>query len=174
MAEHVYLVKESEELISHCHCDDGLIASPGQMDCPWCGCGWLFGCIGCRKAFTFARGVMTDRPWEELARQDYAGIGLGAPSPDEVDGWVSRMKGLLAGIEPGRRYVYLDGSFIPADAGPVFFEGWYARHDLPLMPQTAALANPELVNQLLWSRSYWTSRSVPRHHRERAWYASQR
>lgn len=160
-AQHVYLAKDSEQLIGHCACDDGLITFPGQMDCPWCGCGWMFACVGCRRAFTFARGVMTDRPWEELARQDFVGVGLGEPQPDQVESWVVEMKGMLTGIEPGRRYVYLDGAFFPADVGPVQFEGWYSSHDLPLAPQTAALTNPQILKSVLANRDYWTSRQIP-------------
>ena len=45
----VYLKKASNELISHCGCEESRISYPAQMDCPWCGCGWLFSCITCRK-----------------------------------------------------------------------------------------------------------------------------
>jgi len=48
----VYLVKASNDLISHCKCEYAPIGAPGQMDCPWCGCGWLFLCPKCRRAFT--------------------------------------------------------------------------------------------------------------------------
>ena len=51
----VYLVKANNDLISHCACSNAVIGAPAQMDCPWCGCGWLFVCSKCRKAFSFAR-----------------------------------------------------------------------------------------------------------------------
>ena len=66
----IYLVKANDDLVSHCQCEQGIIAEPGQVGCPWCGCGWLFSCIKCRKAFTFATAVEIDKTWEELARED--------------------------------------------------------------------------------------------------------
>src|SRR5262249_18861030 len=56
MSRHVYLRKANNDLVSHCACAqaDALVTAPSQMDCPWCGCGWLFICSRCRKAFTFA------------------------------------------------------------------------------------------------------------------------
>jgi hypothetical protein len=52
VAKHLYLRKANDDFVSHCKCPkaDSLISSPGQMDCPWCGCGWLFICSRCNKA----------------------------------------------------------------------------------------------------------------------------
>ena len=52
-----YIAKANNDVLSHCQCADTLAAGPAQLDCPWCGCGWLFSCIKCRKAFTFGRVV---------------------------------------------------------------------------------------------------------------------
>ena len=71
MEKHLYLRKANNDLVSHCRCakEDALISSPCQMDCPWCGCGWLFTCSRCRKAFTFAEGVEVHESWEETANR---------------------------------------------------------------------------------------------------------
>lgn len=157
---HVYLVKDSNELVSFCKCDEALITAPGQASCPWCGCGWMFSCTQCRKAFTFARGVYTDLAWEDLARRDLENGGLREVFDEDVDEWVGQMKGLLAGIEVGRRYVFLDGTYLPADAGPIQLDGWYARHNLARVPQTAALDNPSIIEELLENDRYWRSHGV--------------
>jgi len=70
MSTHLYLAKANNNLISHCACPDALVTFPPQIDCPWCGCGWLFTCIECRKAFVFERAIESDSPWHELARRD--------------------------------------------------------------------------------------------------------
>lgn len=69
MAKHLYLRKANDGFVSHCKCDkaDALISSPSQMDCPWCGCGWLFICSRCCKAFTFVEAVQVDESWEKTA-----------------------------------------------------------------------------------------------------------
>ncbi len=37
----VYLVKANDDLVSHCRCERTFIGAPSQIDCPWCGCGWV-------------------------------------------------------------------------------------------------------------------------------------
>jgi hypothetical protein len=76
MARLIYLQKDNDDLVSHCRCREAFISYPPQMDCPWCGCGWLFSCIKCRKAFTFARAVEVNDSWEELACRDIRGMGM--------------------------------------------------------------------------------------------------
>ena len=160
MSRHVYLIKDNDDLISHCDCEMAYITFPPQMDCPWCGCGWLFSCIECRKAFTFARGVEVDEPWEELGRRDCTNRSGEPPDEDEVQEWVGAMQELLAEVEVGRRYVCLDGLIIPADAAGVEFEGWHARHNLEFLPQVAALDDPSIIDSLLANPDYWQSNAL--------------
>src|SRR5689334_2744599 len=108
----VYLVKANDSLVSHCRCASAYITFPPQMDCPWCGCGWLFTCIACRKAFTFAKAVVVKDSWEEIGRRDLENQWRKLPEDQEVENWVEAMKELLAGIEPGKEYVCLDGRII--------------------------------------------------------------
>src|SRR6266496_4072320 len=99
----IYLRKANDQLICYCKCDkaEALISDPGQLDCPWCGCGWLFTCIKCRKAFTFAEAVEVDLSLEELAEMDIVGFGGQSPEPGEVDEWVRAMQHLLRGVDLG-------------------------------------------------------------------------
>lgn len=158
---HIYLAKESDRLISHCSCDRTLITYPPQLDCPWCGCGWLFACIECRKAFTFARGIETDEPWHDLARKDlFLNTGV-EPNDLDVQQWVNVMRGLMADVEPGETYVVLDGCFVPADAAGIEIDGWVARHELDFVPQVAALEDPGIIDSMLANREYWLSHALP-------------
>ena len=101
--DHIYLAKANDNLVSHCRCAEALITFPPQMDCPWCGCGWLFTCIVCRKAFTFAKGVVVSEPWEETAKRDLRNRGK-EPTVDEVSEWVNAMKELLSDVRVGEEY----------------------------------------------------------------------
>jgi hypothetical protein len=156
-----YLKKASDDLISFCSCGDGRMAFPAQMDCPWCGCGWLFSCITCRKAFTFAKGVEIEGTWEEIARDDIRNKWKEEPSEEDVASWIEAMKEILADVQVGERYVILDGSVIQADADNVKFDGWAAHHEFPTMPQVRALANKAILDEELGNREYWTSNALP-------------
>lgn len=162
MAKHLYLRKANNDLVSHCQCDESeaLISSPGQMDCPWCGCGWLFICSRCRKAFTFAEGVELDESWRETGHRTISALYERDPEPGEVEEWVDFMKILLNDVVPGEQYVYLDGYVIPTDAEGLSIEGWHAHHDLEFIPQIAALTETDIRDNLLCSIEYWQSNRV--------------
>jgi len=163
MAKHLYLRKANEDLVSHCTCAkaDALISSPGQMDCPWCGCGWLFVCSRCRKAFAFAEAVEITESWEDAAERSIRGYQR-PPKSGEIEEWIGFMKILLKGIQLGGHYIYLDGWVIPTNADGVHIEGWHSQHDLKVVPQVAALADPEVRTKLLSSRHYWQSTALQR------------
>ena len=163
MSSHLYLTKSNNDFISHCNCEDVLIAYPGQMDCPWCGCGWLFSCGECRKAFTFATCIETDVPWEELARRDiisYRKNNPKDPDADEIQIWIEGMQSLLEGIEPGVEYVWFDGVVVPTDVAGLEYEGWYASHNLDFIPQKLALQDDAVSKDILENPEYWRSRRV--------------
>ena len=158
----IYLAKANDDLVSHCECGgDALITFPPQMDCPWCGCGWLFGCLNCRKAFTFAVGVETDESWETLARRDFADYPGEQPTDEQVAQWVAAMRELTAGIEPGREYVYLDGLIVAADTEALRFHGWHAEHDLDFVPHVAARRDGAIIESILANVDYWTTNALP-------------
>ena len=159
MAKHVYLRKANDDFVSHCKCAkaDALISSPGQMDCPWCGCGWLFICSRCHNAFTFAEAFEVQETWEETGDRTVRALYQREPEPGEVNEWVGFMQILLKGVELGGQYVYLHGYVIPRTAEGVTIEGWHAHHDLDFVPHVAAMDNPGIYHDLLCSREYWQS-----------------
>jgi hypothetical protein len=130
------------------------------MECPWCGCGWLFTCSRCRKAFTFAEGFELNESWQETAVRTLRSLNLRDPEPAEIEEWVDFFHILLKGIEPGQLYVYFDGWVFPTTAEGIQAEGWHSKHDLDLVPQVAALDNPEVLASLLSSKEYWMSTAV--------------
>ena len=162
MTKHIYLRKANDEGISHCRCvpADALISSPCQMDCPWCGCGWLFICSRCRKAFTFAESVEVSESWQETAERTIRSLYQREPKPDEVKEWIGFMKILLKGVRLGERYVYLDGWVVSAAANGIHIDGWHSRHDLDIVPHVVALDNSEISPRLLESREYWLSTAI--------------
>jgi hypothetical protein len=160
MPKTVYLERANRSLICHCRCRNSLVAAPVQMDCPWCGCGWLFTCLNCRKAFTFARGVEVDESLEDLATQDLAARHGTDLELADVAGWVEWMSVLLKAVEPGREYVYLDGYFIDVETTPLQFDGWHSRHDLPWVPQARALEDPTALNDTVGAEEYWVQTKV--------------
>lgn len=160
MPKIIYLVKDNDDLCSNCSCETAYITFPPQMDCPWCGCGWLFSCTCCRKAFTFARGVEVDESWEELARRDLAAWHR-PPTEDDIEEWIKAMQALLSKVEIGKQYVCLDGYIIPSDASGVSFRGWHSEHDLDFVPQVAALDDYFVMENILSNVEYWRTRAIP-------------
>ncbi len=164
MAKHIYLRKANDDFVSHCKCDSAaaLISSPGQMDCPWCGCGWLFICGWCRKAFTFAEGVEVNESWDDTGSRTIRALYEREPEPGEVEEWVDWMKIILKGVQCGEKYVYFDGYVIPVTADGITIEGWHSHHQLDFVPQVAALSDADVRDGLICSREYWQSNRVER------------
>jgi hypothetical protein len=156
----IYLARANTKLVCYCRCAHSLISSPSQMDCPWCGCGWLFTCITCGKAYAFARGVLVDPTLEELGRTHWQRCYHREPKKQELAEWVQWMRILLKNVESGHEYVYVDGYYIDVDAGPLQFEGWHAEHDLPWVPQVEALADPSVLDRTIGSREYWCEHAI--------------
>jgi hypothetical protein len=137
-----------------------MAAAPVQMDCPWCGCGWLFTCLNCRKQFTFARGVEVEESLDELAQLDLeARRGTDLELTDAA-GWVRWMGTLLKAVEVGREYVYLDGFFIDTETVPLKFDGWHSRHDLPWLPQVQAVDDATVIADTVGSEEYWQDTAI--------------
>jgi hypothetical protein len=147
----LYLFRVDERLVSHCRCRSAPIALPRQAECPWCGCGWLFTCLNCGKAFTFAIAKQTRVTLEEYAQRD---LGKDVSS-SELVAWTRYMRQLLRDIGVDRTYVYFDGRVVDASASEVTFRGIYARHSLGCVPQTEALRDKSVVSDLLRNPDYW-------------------
>ncbi len=130
------------------------------MECPWCGCGWLFTCISCRKAFTFATAIETDEPWDEIARRDIMGQTGSDPDDEYVAQWVAAMKEITADVVPGKEYVCLDGVLVPSEATGLQYTGWHAAHDLDFVPQVRALEDESILEEILGNLDYWQTNAV--------------
>lgn len=154
----VFLAKANNDVISHCKCENALIGEPVQMDCPWCGRGWLFLCSKCRKAFTFARAEEVDLTWEQLAHNDLDGKWGRQPTDEEVGDWIEFMKILTQDVRVGKQYAYIDGWVFAIDETDLRFEGWHANHDLSRVPQAAAIKDATVLNVTLGNEEYWDVR----------------
>jgi hypothetical protein len=155
------LVKANDDLISHCKCAEAF-ATSGQADCPWCGCGWLFTCVDCRKAFTFAKVAETGCSPEDLAHRDFLSFGK---KPENIDPAAVKAKAEwlqneIAALEPGTICVIVDGEVIPVSARNIEFDGWFAHHTFDVSPQVAA-ADAKALDSVLGDRKYWTEREYP-------------
>jgi hypothetical protein len=158
----VYLKKANDDVVGNCKCNDGRITYPPRQDCPWCGCGWLFSCLGCRQTFTFALGVELETTWEELAITDWKGWGMQRVSKKNISSWVTDMKQLLGDVKPGEVYVCLDGRLFQKSARNIAFDGIYATHAFDRLPHVQALADRSIEEKVLASTDYWRSRKVKR------------
>jgi len=69
------------------------------------------------------------------------------------------MKVLTKDLVLGQEYVYLDGYFLPLDAhGPI--DGWAARHEFDVLPQVAALTDPQILENTIGNKTYWLERRI--------------
>lgn len=99
--KHKFFFKANDDVLSHCGCDGAPAMSTGQLDCPWCGCGWLIGCAQCGKSFTFAEVRETDIPLIELGRREAITRGLTTITEEEIADWAEGMADALDQFEVG-------------------------------------------------------------------------
>ena len=158
----IYLKKANNDVVGNCKCKDGRISYPPQMDCPWCGCGWLFTCMTCRKAFTFAVGVELEATWEDLSREDWKAWGLTRISTKNIKSWIADMKALLGDVKVGETYACIDGKVFPKDSRKIEFDGIYASHKFDRLPHVLALRDNKIVDQVLTNTEYWFTRKHKR------------
>lgn len=152
-----WLAKANDSVISYCTCEHSLAAMPGQLDCPWCGCGWLISCAKCDKAFTYAQVVEVDRSYLDLARSEFGSDEVELSEIEDLAGWMERA------VEPfqfGDIIVYLDGAYLRVDEQDVRFEGWFAEHDLATLPHAGAITKAD-IDDVLGLPAYWFDRELP-------------
>ena len=135
--------------------------STGQLDCPWCGCGWLIACSKCAQSFTFAEVRNTELSLEELGRREARTRGLATVTEDELADWAAGMAEALDYFDVGDIVVYLDGSYWTIDATNVEFSGYYASHSLERLPHAEALSDPPRLSAILGDQRYWLDREKP-------------
>lgn len=155
------LSKANDDVLSHCQCSTPLASLPSQLDCPWCGCGWLIGCTQCRRAFTYAQVVEVKTDYETYIQDDRRRGGFEDYDPSELSDCASWLEDTLADLHVGKTVVYLDGMYFEVDAEPAAFEGLYALHELQRLPHFQALRKPALLRATLGERSYWLDRALP-------------
>ncbi len=155
------LVKANDDLISFCQCDQEAIATSGQADCPWCGCGWLFTCVKCRKAFTFARISETTRSYEEIAQEDIFNQCAEKLALDDEDilEQAEWMRKELKDLSIGTQCVILDGRIIPTETKNIEFDGWFAHHKFESVPHITA-SDKAGLSKILSDIEYWSSREL--------------
>jgi len=156
-----FLFKANDDVLSFCTCEGQPAMSTGQMDCPWCGCGWMISCSKCTKSFIFAEVRETDIPLIELGRREAAARGLTDVSEQEVAEWAEGMAEALADFEVGDIVVYLDGHYWHRDATDIEFDGYFASHRVSRLPHAEALADPPLLDRVLGDANYWLDRKLP-------------
>jgi len=156
-----FFFKANDHVLSHCRCEDAPAMSEGQLDCPWCGCGWLIACSQCRKSFTFAEVRETDIPLLELGRREAEARGLIDVTDEQVADWAEGMAETLDYFEVGDTVVYLDGLYWRIDETNIAFKGFYAAHDLERLPHAEALDDPDHLRRVLGDANYWFDRELP-------------
>lgn len=156
-----FLFKANDEVLSHCRCEGAPAMSEGQLDCPWCGCGWMIPCSRCGKSFTFAEVRETDIPLLELGRREAEARGLEDITDEEVADWAEWMAETLDEFEVGDTVVYLDGRYWKHDATDIVFGGFYASHSLKRLPHAEALSDPAHLDRVLGDKNYWLRRERP-------------
>lgn len=156
-----YLAKANDNVISHCKCEAPLASPPGQLDCPWCGCGWMICCTKCGKAFVFGKVVEADATYESLIRADYAQRGYSSVTDEEIQNDARMMEEMLAPFAVGETVIYLDGCYFSLGEAPIEFEGLYASHKLDRLPHAVAIEQPNYLRQILGDTAYWFERERP-------------
>jgi len=152
------IAKANNDVISWCECAKTTAAYPGQLDCPWCGCGWLFSCSRCHKSFTFGRMVKAEKPLAQYAEAEIKSRGWDIDDA-LVEDWVSYHEFLAGYLSAGQEVVYLDGNVFSTDTTDLEFKGWYAHHQLAQMPHSQRTA--EALESILGDTAYWTERELP-------------
>ena len=156
-----FLFKANDEVLSFCTCEGQPAMSTGQLDCPWCGCGWMISCSNCTKSFIFAEVRETDIPLIELGRREAAARGLTDVSEQDAAEWAEGMAEAFADFEVGDIVVYLDGHYWHRDATDIAFDGYFASHRLSRLPHAEALADPPLLDRVLGDANYWLDSELP-------------
>ncbi len=156
-----FLFKANNDVLSHCSCENEPGSSTHQLDCPWCGCGWLISCSKCGKAFTFAVIAETDTPLIELGRREVQKRGLTNVTQTEIEEWAEAMAEDLDRFEVGQIVVYFDGSYFPIEEKNVEFDGYFASHKLDELPHARALRETGYLYDQMTNKSYWLERELP-------------
>jgi hypothetical protein len=154
-----FLFKANDSVLSFCRCIGEPAMSTGQLDCPWCGCGWLIACSKCLRPFTFAEVRETDVPIAELGWREAKARGLSSNVTEEkIAEWAEGMIEALDPFDIGDIVIYLDGSYWTVDSTNIEFTGYFAKHQLERLPHAEALADESRLRAILGDKNYWLER----------------
>ncbi len=159
-----FLFKANDDVISHCTCPAGeaRAMSTAQLDCPWCGCGWLIPCVKCGKSFTYGVIKETDMDIMDIARTEVKARNLTDHITEEdIKDWAKAMAEDFNRFDVGQKVIYLDGSYFPLDAKNIEFDGYFAHHKLETLPHAEAIKNPSKLKEILYNKDYWFERELP-------------
>jgi hypothetical protein len=151
-----YLVRSSRDTICWCDCSSAMVTPPGmgQMACPWCGCGFLFSCLRCRLAFTFAKCVDMPLTSKQIVREDYRTYFSGKePDANDVKLLSEHLEAATDTLVLGCEYVVLDGRLLRVDRHGHFI-GSYGRHTLDRLPHADHRQDRDALVRSL-DRNYW-------------------
>lgn len=154
---YLHLERSSTDGLCFCECERALVAVPDQLGCPWCGCGWLFSCAFCGKAFTYAKPVSVNTPLAEIVERDFLGRGLKKDRSMIREG-VDYMEWMLGQVQEGIEYVYFDGYPLPLDIKNIKLEGKFGVHLIKSLPHVKERKVPGTLEKELSRVSYWTRR----------------
>lgn len=162
-----WIVKASDEGVSCCSCAEALARLPGadQLDCPWCGCGWLFSCASCGLAFTYGR-IAEVETWPTQIAHDMLTLNDDGTHAEVIPtrnlgrlpalrDAIANQSSLLGAV--GSDVVIIDGRVLPLDyemrsAG---FVGRRGVHRLSRLPQFVTRDHHALVEA--FAKPYWDS-----------------
>ena len=154
-----FIFKANDDVISHCDCKDVPAMSSGQMDCPWCGCGWLICCSKCNKAFTFGEVREVESSLIDIGKAEVEARGIAdVVDEDEIAEWAEGMRSEFEAYDVGQILVYLDGEYFPINETNIEFDGMYATHQFEVLPHRLALSDPAALETVLGDPKYWEDR----------------
>jgi hypothetical protein len=152
-----WITKANDAVLSHCQCEHPLASLPGQLDCPWCGCGYLMTCTFCRKAFTYGKIINVDRTFSELVAADRQRGGYDTDQADVRED-VDQITEMLEPFAEGDTVLYFDGCYFAADERDLRFAGIFAEHDLLVLPHELARVGLTSLSDTVGQPSYWLER----------------
>ena len=161
----LHLTRANADGVASCRCTDSLMSVPDQSETPWDGSGWQMACHKCGKAFTFAKVIRVNMKLKDFIVKDLKQRDLPKEllnDNDFIEGCCESIGEMMADLEEGKEYVYLDGVLIPTDhEGAIEFDGIFAAHDLATLPHLELKRDKGAARHLLGDPRYWNDRALP-------------
>ena len=110
----------------------------------------------------FAKGAYIRGSLEQLAKKQTPrtqkrifpdGRELQSTELSTSGDWLRLVEPIAQTIRRGDRYVFFDGHVLPANSGPIKFDGLVRSHDLPDLPHLSE----SLMEETLANPDYWAA-----------------